>query len=83
METHSRPSAASEGLVEHLEHRLFKKPLWAYLRDVHPLVILTSPIIYLCAIPFFCAGSGGHDLPGDLLSGLWNRQGSAPRLPGV
>lgn len=53
MEAHSPKSAAAEGLLEHLEHRLFKKPLWAYLRGVHPLVILTSPIIYLCAIPFF------------------------------
>lgn len=53
METHSPRTAASEGLLEHIEHRLFKKPLWPYLRSVHPLVILTSPIIYLCSIPFF------------------------------
>jgi len=53
MEAHSPHPAATEGLLEHLEHRLFKKPLWTYLRCVHPLVILTSPIIYLCAIPFF------------------------------
>ena len=25
-----------------MEHRLFKKPLWTFLRGVHPLVILTS-----------------------------------------
>src|SRR5579872_4021846 len=53
MEGDSPHPSASEGLLDHLEHHLFKKPLWAYLRGVHPLVILTSPIIYLCAIPFF------------------------------
>lgn len=53
MDAHSPHPAASEGLLDHLEHHLFKKPLWAYLRGVHPLVILTSPLIYLCAIPFF------------------------------
>jgi hypothetical protein len=34
------------------QHHLFKKPLWPYLRGIHPLVILTSPVIYLCSIPF-------------------------------
>jgi len=53
MKAHSPQPAASEGLLDRLEHKFFKKPLWAYLRGVHPLVILTSPIIYLCAIPFF------------------------------
>jgi hypothetical protein len=53
MHAHSPHPAASEGLLDSVEHRLFKKPLWTYLRGVHPLVILTSPIIYLCAIPFF------------------------------
>jgi hypothetical protein len=49
MEAHT----PAEALLERIEHRLFKKPLWPYLRGVHPLVILTSPIIYLCAIPLF------------------------------
>lgn len=35
------------------QHHLYKKSLWPYLRDVHPLVILTAPVIYACAIPFF------------------------------
>ena len=34
------------------QHHLFKKSLWPFLRNVHPLVILTSPVIYLCSIPF-------------------------------
>ena len=34
------------------EHRLLKTPLWKYLRRVRPLVLLSVPIIYLCAIPF-------------------------------
>jgi hypothetical protein len=52
LEVHSPKPATAEGLLERLEHRLFKKPLWTYLCGVHPLVILTSPIIYLCVIPF-------------------------------
>jgi hypothetical protein len=52
MDAHLPEPAAAEGLLERLEHRLFKKPLWTYLRGVHPLVIPTSPVIYLCAIPF-------------------------------
>lgn len=34
------------------EHCLLKTPLWEYLRRVRPLVLLSVPIIYLCAIPF-------------------------------
>src|SRR5579863_21027 len=34
------------------EHHLLKTPLWKYLRRVRPLVLLSVPIIYLCAIPF-------------------------------
>ena len=52
MDAHSPHAAAPEGLLSELEHRLFKKPLWTFLRGVHPLVILTSPIIYLGWIPF-------------------------------
>jgi hypothetical protein len=43
---------ASQGPGDQSEHHLFKKSLWPYLRNVHPLVILTSPVIYLCSIPF-------------------------------
>jgi hypothetical protein len=28
------------------------KGLWAHLKGVHPLVLLTSPLIYACVIPF-------------------------------
>ncbi len=52
MDAHTPHPAAPEGLLDQLEHHLFKKPLGTYLRGVHPLVILTSPIIYLCSIPF-------------------------------
>jgi hypothetical protein len=38
--------------IDFSEHHLFKKSLWPYLRGIHPLVILTSPIIYLCSLPF-------------------------------
>ena len=39
--------------IDFSEHHLFKKSLWPHhLRGIHPLVILTSPIIYLCSIPF-------------------------------
>src|SRR5581483_12220572 len=34
------------------DHHLFRKALWPYLRGIHPLVILTSPVIYACSIPF-------------------------------
>jgi hypothetical protein len=47
----TRPSA-SQGPADQSEHHLFKRSLWPYLRNVHPLVILTSPVIYLCSIPF-------------------------------
>jgi hypothetical protein len=38
--------------IDSSQHHLFKKALWPYLRGIHPLVILTSPVIYLCSIPF-------------------------------
>ena len=37
---------------DHSQHHLFKKSLWPFLRGVHPLVILTSPVIYLGIVPF-------------------------------
>ena len=52
MEARSSQPAVADGLLNRWEHRLFKKPLWPYLLGVHPLVILTSPVIYGCAIPF-------------------------------
>jgi len=52
MEAPTSEPEASDGLLERIEHHLFKKPLVIYLRGVHPLVLLTSPIIYLCVIPF-------------------------------
>jgi hypothetical protein len=34
------------------EHHLLKTPLWEYLRRVRLMVLLSVPIVYLCAIPF-------------------------------
>lgn len=34
------------------EHRLLKIPSWKHLRDTRLLVILSSPLIYLCVFPF-------------------------------
>ena len=34
------------------EHRLLKTPLWKHLRSTRVLVLLSVPMIYLCAIPF-------------------------------
>jgi hypothetical protein len=34
------------------EHRLFKTSLWKHIRTARPLVILSVPLIYACAIPF-------------------------------
>jgi hypothetical protein len=34
------------------EHRLLKTPLWKHIRGARPLVILSVPLIYACAIPF-------------------------------
>lgn len=51
MSTYAPRPAISPG--DSSQHHLFKKSLWPYLRDVHPLVILTAPVIYACAIPFF------------------------------
>jgi hypothetical protein len=34
------------------EHRRLKRSSWKYLRSTKFLVILTSPLIYVCAVPF-------------------------------
>lgn len=34
------------------EHRLLKTSLWKHIRTARPLVILSVPLIYTCAIPF-------------------------------
>ena len=33
-------------------HRELKKRLWPYLRDAHPLIIVTAPVIYAAIVPF-------------------------------
>jgi hypothetical protein len=33
-------------------HREMKTALWRYIRDAHPLVILTAPFIYALIVPF-------------------------------
>ena len=52
MDVHALDPDVSHGADDSSQHHLFKKALWPYLRNVHPLVILTSPVIYLCSIPF-------------------------------
>ena len=52
MDVHAPDPAVSLGPLDRLEHRLFKKSLWPYLRGVPPLVLLTAPVIYACAVPF-------------------------------
>src|SRR6202163_3332008 len=42
----------SPGHDDGSNHHLFKSSLWPYLRGVHPLVLLTAPVIYACSIPF-------------------------------
>jgi len=34
------------------EHRLLKITSWRHLRNTHILVILSSPLIYVCVVPF-------------------------------
>jgi hypothetical protein len=34
------------------EHRRFKRSSWKHLRETELLVILSSPLIYACALPF-------------------------------
>jgi hypothetical protein len=34
------------------EHRKFKRSSWKHLRETELLVILTSPLIYACVVPF-------------------------------
>ena len=34
------------------EHRLFKTSVWKHIGTARPLVILSVPLIYACAIPF-------------------------------
>jgi hypothetical protein len=35
-----------------LEHVRLKTPSWKHLRNTRPLVILSSPLIYACVVPF-------------------------------
>ena len=35
-----------------IEHRRFKRSSWTHLRNTRLLVILSSPLIYICVLPF-------------------------------
>ena len=47
-----RPEPVTFSLEDLIEHRLLKLSSWKHLRTTHWLVILTSPLIYLCVLPF-------------------------------
>jgi hypothetical protein len=52
MDVDAPDPVVSPGRDDRSDHHLFKTSLWPYLRGVHPLVLLTAPVIYACAIPF-------------------------------
>jgi hypothetical protein len=39
-------------LMRNEEHRRYKRSSWAHLRSTRALVILSSPLIYGCVVPF-------------------------------
>jgi hypothetical protein len=47
-----KPEPAHFSLEDLIEHRLHRISSWKHLRNTHLLVILTSPLIYLCVLPF-------------------------------
>jgi hypothetical protein len=52
MDVDAPDPVVSPGHDDRSDHHLFKSSLWPYLRGVHPLVLLTAPVIYACSIPF-------------------------------
>ena len=46
------PDLLSFSLEDLKEHRRLRKPAWKHLLSTQLLVIVTSPLIYLCAVPF-------------------------------
>jgi hypothetical protein len=50
--TCSQPPPPAFTLEELIEHRLHRLSSWNHLRNTKWLVILTSPLIYLCVLPF-------------------------------
>jgi hypothetical protein len=46
---HGSVSFPPETLLDHLR---LKTPSWKHLRNTRPLVILSSPLIYACVVPF-------------------------------
>jgi len=47
-----KPKPAMFSLEDLVEHRLHKISSWKHLRSTPLLVILSSPLIYLCVLPF-------------------------------
>jgi hypothetical protein len=46
------PDLPSFSLEDLKEHRRLRKSSWKHLRSTQLLVILSSPLIYVCAVPF-------------------------------
>ena len=47
-----KPKPVAFSLEDLIEHRLHKISSWKHLRKTRLLVILSSPLIYLCVLPF-------------------------------
>jgi hypothetical protein len=47
-----KPKPAAFSLEDLIEHRLHKISSWKHLRNTRLLVILSSPLIYVCVLPF-------------------------------
>jgi hypothetical protein len=47
-----KPEPATFSLEDLIEHRLHKISSWKHLRNTRLLVILSSPLIYACVLPF-------------------------------
>ena len=39
-------------VMENADHRQFRKSSWKHIRTTRLLVIVSSPVIYACALPF-------------------------------
>ena len=47
-----KPKPVAFSLEDLIEHRLHKISSWKHLRNTRLLVILSSPLIYVCVLPF-------------------------------
>src|ERR1035438_10325912 len=47
-----KPEPVTFSLEDLIEHRLHKISSWKHLRNTRLLVILSSPLIYACVLPF-------------------------------